>query len=190
MSQLGMTDVCSGWDAIDDVDSVATAFPFYEEAPGKSYANSLFSEVIGSWDDPIAPSEVIPAVLHATYAVLDDDNKPTAVWAYLDVTAVTGLGKVAAGVYDEAGNLVAGSAAQLFTVSGASWWEFPLVGAPALVDGTSYCLWVRADYDALNDLVNLSVGAMDEYVEPPDPPGPGPAGATPSGPLLTGSGMF
>ncbi len=165
MGVLGMTKPGSDWRIIYDADSRATAFP--SGAPAKSYQFSTFTEPMGSWDDPISPAEEGPPYFcYSTHALLDENDIPTAIWAYLELTAVTGLGKIAAAIYTEAGSLVDGSAAQVFTETQTGWVEFPLSGSTPLQSGVSYAIWVRADYDAINDLVRIAYGPIDSYVPP------------------------
>lgn len=160
-----MAEATFGWDVtptrfydLADLDGHGAAFPFPSGPATDSYETDHAGTRTDPWPDPMPYIEQDHNgdMLYSTYVVYDEETLvPSCIRAYL-VREYMGGGVVRCGIYTEAGDYIAGSAWQALG-DGEGWVTFGLSGAPPLVEGKKYTLWVCADHPEI-ETIRLGTG--------------------------------
>ena len=160
MPRFGSTGHGIDWDPLEDTGWVGTGFVFPTDVPEESYWDLLTA--IPPWQDPSGNMIQQPLTFRAAVNVKYEGATPTKAYAYLNIAAVSGAGRLSMAVYDTSENLMGYTNWVTLTETGVGWYEFTFESASPLVDGVEYIIAIGASFNALQDWFSVADGAAGD----------------------------
>jgi len=160
VSKFGYNGFGVAWDAIEDIGWQGTAFEFPVNESVAMYWD--IATAIPPWEDPSSNMILNPTSFRSAVYVTYSGDTPEKAYAYMDITAVSGAGRVSMAIYDDAANLMGKTNWVTLTETGTGWYEFTFDSSFQLVDGETYIIAIGASFNALVDRFNVADGAAGD----------------------------
>ena len=164
VSKFGYNGFGVAWDAIEDIGWQGTAFEFPVNESVAMYWD--IATVIPLWEDPSSNMILNPTSFRSAVYVTYSGDTPEKAYAYMDITAVSGAGRVSMAIYDDAANLMGKTNWVTLTETGTGWYEFTFDSSFQLVDGETYIIAIGASFNAVLDIFSVADGAPGGTVLP------------------------